>query len=82
MQKSGTLWKPAVYASRFMTNTEQCYTQIEKEALATVGACEEFATYTIGLKFLIEADHKPLVPLLAQSTWTTFRLEYFDSTYA
>ena len=47
-----------------MTDKEQRYAQIEKEALATVWACKKFATYIIGIKFLIETDHKPLVPLL------------------
>ena len=64
MQKSRTLWKPVEYALRSMTDTEQLYAQIEKEALAIVWACEKFATYIIGLKFLIETDHKLLVPLL------------------
>ena len=27
-------------------------------------ACEKFATYILGMKFLIETDHKPLIPLL------------------
>lgn len=35
LQQVGTDWKPIVYASRSMTNTEQRYAQIEKKALAT-----------------------------------------------
>ena len=38
--------------------------QIEKEALAVTWACEKFSTYILGMKFLFETDHKPLVPLL------------------
>ena len=68
MQKSGAFWKPVAYASRSVTNTEQRYAQIEKEALATVWACEKFAPKIIGLKFLIETDHRPLVPLLGYHT--------------
>jgi len=35
MQKQGREWKPITYASRSMTEMEQCCAQIEKEALAT-----------------------------------------------
>jgi len=64
MQKSDSQWKPVDYASRSMTETEKRYAQIEKEALATTWACETFSTYILGMRFLIETDHKPLVPLL------------------
>ena len=64
MQKSGSSWKPIAFASRSMTETERRYAQIEKEALASMWACEKFSTYILGTKFLIETDHKPLVPLL------------------
>ena len=64
LQQHGSDWKPIAYASRSMTETEIRYAQIEKEALATTWACEKFSTYVLGSKFLIETDHKPLVPLL------------------
>ena len=64
MQQRGSEWKPIAYASRSMTETETRYAQIEKEALATTWACERFSTYILGTKFMIETDHKPLVPLL------------------
>ncbi|XP_046855956.1 uncharacterized protein K02A2.6-like [Xenia sp. Carnegie-2017] len=56
--------KPVAYASRSMTTTEERYAQIEKEALATTWACEKFNDYLLGMDFVIETDHKPLVPLL------------------
>ena len=38
--------------------------KIEKDALATVWACEKFQDYILGKSITIETDHKPLVPLL------------------
>ena len=64
LQKSDSTWKPVVYASRSMTETECHYAQIEKEALATTWACEKFTPYILGKTFTIQTDHKPLVPLL------------------
>ena len=57
-------WKPVAYASRSMNETKQRYAQIEKEALAITWACNKFSDYILGRKFLIETDHKPLIPLL------------------
>ena len=58
LQKIEEEWKPIAYSSRM----EKRYAQIKKEALATVWACDKFASYIIGLKILIETDQKPLVP--------------------
>ena len=57
--------KPVSYISRSMTATEQRYAQIEKEALAFTWACERLSDYLLGLKFHIQTDHKPLVPLFS-----------------
>ena len=46
------------------TVRNQRYSQIEKEALTLVWACEKFADYIIGEHIEIEMDHKPLVPFL------------------
>ena len=62
--QEGEDWKPIAYASKSMTETKKRYSQIEKEALALVWACEKFADYVIGKNIQIETDHKPLVPLL------------------
>ena len=64
-QHGPTEWKPVAYASRAMSETEQRYSQIEKEALAIVWACEKFSDYIVGKLVQLETDHKPLVPLLS-----------------
>ena len=64
LQKQAGQWKPLVYASRSLTETESRYVQIEKEALASTWACEHFSDYILGKSVEIESDHKPLVPLL------------------
>ena len=45
--------------------TEQRYAVIEKEALASTWACEKLSDYVTGMQFILETDHKPLVPLLS-----------------
>ena len=62
-QPDTCLFRPVVYLSRSLTDTERRYSQIEKEALATTWACERLSNYLIGLPFTVETDHKPLVAL-------------------
>ena len=57
--------RPIAYISRSLTETEQRYAQLEKEALALTWACERLSNYLVGTKFMIETDHKPLVPMLS-----------------
>ena len=64
LQKDENNWRPVYFASRSMTPTEQRYAQVEKETLAITWACDKFAEYLVGLDFVIETDHKPLVALL------------------
>ena len=52
------------YASRTLTETERRYSQIEKEALSLVFACEKFKDYVLGTDFILETDHKPLLQIL------------------
>ena len=65
-QKSGES-RPVCYASRALSDTEKRYAVIEKEALASVWACHKFSDYMLELRFTVEIDHKPLVPLLSST---------------
>ena len=64
LQLDRQTWKPVAYASRALSETKRQYAQIEKEGLATTWTCEKFSTYILGRPFVVESDHKPLVPLL------------------
>ena len=53
--------QPVAYASRALTDAETRYSQIEKELLAIVFACERFEPYVYGRDLIhVESDHKPL----------------------
>ena len=89
LQEEQGSWKPVAFASKALTETEQRYAQIEKEALAIVWACNKFSTFILGLHFEIETDHKPLVPLLSTKHLDTlpprilrFRLQMARYDYA
>lgn len=69
-QPDGSL-KPIAYISRALSDAEQRYAQIEKEALAATWSCERFQDYLLGTTFRIETDHKPLVPLLSSKPLDT-----------
>ena len=52
-------------ASRSLTECEQRYAAIEKEALGVCWAMDKFSQYILGMKnVIVETDHKPLIPLL------------------
>ena len=75
LQKHDSEWKPVAFASCSLSDTEANYAQIEKEALTSVWACEKFSSYVLGMQFMIETDHKPLVAYnLVQITWTKYHL--------
>ena len=59
--------KPVGYASRTLTQTEQKYSQIEKEGLACVFGVKKFHSYLYGHRFTLVTDHKPLLSLFNES---------------
>ena len=52
--------RPIAFASKSLTGAESRYTNIERELLAIVFACQQFSTYLLGRSFVAETDHKPL----------------------
>lgn len=52
--------KVVSYSSRALTETEQRYSQIERECLGAVYGCEKHRVYLLGREFTIFNDHKAL----------------------
>ena len=52
---------PVLFASRKLTAAESNYSNIEREALAVIWACQRLEHFLVGKKFSIQTDHKPLV---------------------
>lgn len=63
------------YASRSLSETEQRYPPIEKEALAIIWAVERFKVYLLGISFVLETDHRPLETLFSVNSRPTARIE-------
>ena len=53
--------KPVIYASRALTETEQSYSNIERELLSVIFALKRFHHYVYGYTAMVQTDHKPLV---------------------
>ena len=52
--------QPIAFASKSLMDVETRYTNIERELLAIVFACQRFSTYLLGRSFIAESDHKLL----------------------
>ena len=87
-QSSDSSYHIIAYSSRTLTPTEQNYSQLERECLAIIHACEQFRVYILGGHFEIVTDHKPLVYLFNNAQSRTplriarcsLRLQEFDFT--
>lgn len=80
-QRHGESWKPVAYASRAISETEQRYAEIEKEALAFCWACGKFYYYLTGENFAIRTDHKQLVSLIGRRSCLSCYWESSDFSY-
>ena len=52
--------KPVRFLSKALTPAEANYSNIERELLAILFACEKLHTYTFGREVIVHTDHKPL----------------------
>ena len=64
LQRHDGVLRPVAYCSRSLSRSEQNYAQIEKELLTSVWVCEKFRIYIQGCQFVLQTDHKPLIPLI------------------
>lgn len=55
---------PVASASKALTTVQQSYSQIEKQLLAVLFACEKFYHYVYGKHVVVETDHKPLISIV------------------
>ena len=52
--------QPIAFASRRLTEVEQRWSTIDKEAIAIVWAVTKFRTFLLARKFIVKSDHQPL----------------------
>lgn len=70
---------PIAYASKTLTETQQKYSQIEREALSIIYGVTKFRQFLYGRRFTLVTDHEPLVSIFASDknipTLTAQRLQ-------
>jgi len=59
--------KPVGFVSRSLSETEQKYSQIEKEILSCAFGVTRFHSYLYGHKFTLQTDHKLLLVLFSKN---------------
>ncbi|XP_055913225.1 uncharacterized protein K02A2.6-like [Eupeodes corollae] len=58
--------KPVAYVSRSLSPAERNYSTIQKEALAIVFSVTKLYQYLIGINFILQTDHKPLISIFGE----------------
>ena len=56
--------QPVIFISQALTDTQKCYSNIERELLAMVVVIEKLHHYIFGRHFMVHTDHSPLVSFL------------------
>ena len=62
--------RPITNVSKTLSETQQKYSQIQKEALSIIFALRKFNQYLFARKFILVTDHKPLLALFNPSKAT------------
>ena len=63
-QKAEKMFKAIYYASKTFNEARENYSNIEKEMLAIVFACEKFRPYILGSHVMIHTDHAAIKYLM------------------
>ena len=64
-EQHDNLWRPVELDSRYLSDAEKSYYNIEIEMLAVMWGCKKMSKYLHGLPhFVVQTDHKPLIPIL------------------
>lgn len=61
--------RPVAYASRSLTTGEREWSQMERELLAVVFACERFEQYIYGKTVEAFTNHKPLISMIKKAMY-------------
>lgn len=77
--------QPLAYTSQPLTNTDTWYSQIEKELLTVISACEYCYQYTLGQHITILTDHRHIEVIMKKilAKWLQnmlIRLQRYDAT--
>lgn len=59
--------RPIAFVSRSLTKAERNYSTIQKEALAIIFSVTKLYQYLIGIEFLLQTDHKPLISIFGEN---------------
>jgi hypothetical protein len=78
-QAFGDSFHPVAFGSRKLTQCEQRYATVDREALALSWACKYFEHYLCGAHFHVYSDHRPLLGLLSAKTVTPRQFRILNS---